>query len=164
MGWLDKRRNGKNEARSQPEVFTKGRGDSTIVGPNIVIEGKLDSKEDIWIAGQIKGELDCESRIVVAASGRIQGSIKCQSIAIYGEVEGNIDAAEEITVEASGKLIGDIKTKVFTNQPGGFFEGYSHMLDGKSVQNAQANEKKEEKTPDEQPAGKENNKNSGRKK
>ncbi|CAM2008643.1 bactofilin family protein [Acanthopleuribacter pedis] len=163
MGWLDKRRNGKNETRSQPEVFTKGRGDSTIVGPNLVIEGKLDSKEDIWIAGQIKGELDCASRIVVAASGRIQGSIKCQSIAIFGEVEGNIDAAEEITVEASGKLIGDIKTKVFTNQPGGFFEGYSHMLDGKTVQNAQAAEKTEEKGPEVSKTGKDTNKSNRKK-
>ncbi|CAM2068079.1 Polymer-forming cytoskeletal protein [Sulfidibacter corallicola] len=140
MGWLDKRRNGKHEVRVQPEIPSKSKGEGTIVGPNLIIEGKLDSKEDIWIAGQIKGELDCASRIVVAANGRIQGRIKCQSIAIFGEVEGNIDAAEEITVEATGKLIGDIKTKVFTNQPGGFFEGYSHMLDGKVVQDSKKGE------------------------
>lgn len=121
MGWLKK--NGSNDQEG------KGSAKGTVIGPGLLLEGKLESDEDVWIAGRIKGEVHCKRKVIVARSGHIEASIHCASIVVFGEVVGNVVADEHVIIESSGRLIGDITTKLLTNQPGGFFEGYSKMMD-----------------------------------
>jgi len=135
MGWLDKNKNNsKTETHNPPVTASPVRTDSksdamgTIIGPGLEIVGHLKAEEDIYIAGKIKGEVTCGKKVTVAATGHVEGKVACHSIVVFGVVDGNVDATELITIEKTGKLKGDITTKVFTNQPGGFFEGYSHMI------------------------------------
>jgi cytoskeletal protein CcmA (bactofilin family) len=101
----------------------------TQIGPTVVIDGGISSEQDMLISGVVVGEIKCREQIIVAAGGRVEGRIHCRSIIITGEVRGNIDASEQITIESSGRLSGDIHTKKLINQLGGFFEGYSHMIE-----------------------------------
>jgi cytoskeletal protein CcmA (bactofilin family) len=121
MGWLKKNGAGDHDGKNT----AKG----TVIGPGLVLEGKLESDEDVWIAGRIKGEVHCKRKVIVAKGGHIEASVHCSSIVIFGEVVGNVVAKEHVIIESSGRLIGDICTKLLTNQPGGFFEGYSKMMD-----------------------------------
>jgi len=146
MGLFDKSKGQtKNEIDYQPVVAkapkTEAKGDhmGTIIGPGLEIVGHLNADENVYIAGNIKGEVTCGRMVTVASGGRVEGKVICNSITIFGTIQGDVEASEHINIEKSGKLIGDIKTKVFTNQPGGFFEGYSHMV-------------KQHKTPEKKPA------------
>lgn len=146
MGWLKK--NGPTDHE------TKGAAKGTVIGPGLVLEGKLESDEDVWIAGRIKGEVHCKRKVIVARGGHIEASVTCSSIVVFGEVVGNVVAEEHVIIESSGRLLGDITTKLLTNQPGGFFEGYSKMIDEDSKakgkvesfkEKAKAKEEKQEK-------------------
>ena len=70
----------------------------THIGQTVVIDGGVSSAQDMLIAGVVIGEIKCKERIVVAASGRVEGRIHCRSIVITGEVKGNIDASDQITI------------------------------------------------------------------
>ena len=103
---------------------------ATILGETLVVEGTITSARDMLIAGRVKGNLTCQGRVVISETGYVEGKIECKSIVIIGQVKGDINALEEITIESTGKLVGDISSKILTNHPGGFFEGYSHMIGG----------------------------------
>ena len=149
MAWSRKKKQVESPAVVEFTTPIKGgEGLTTRIGPDMVIEGKLDAREDILISGTIKGSIASTARVVVAASGKIEGEVACASIHISGEVKGNVNATEQIVIESSGRLVGDITTRTFAHQPGGFFEGYSHMLqDGPhSGKKARKEEKDEDRT------------------
>lgn len=135
MGLFDKNKGQvKNEIDYQPAVTMtpksdqKGDNMGTIIGPGLEIVGHLNAEENVYIAGKIKGEVSCRRMVTVAAGGHVEGKVICQSVTVFGSIHGDVEASDHINIEKSGKLIGDIRTKIFTNQPGGFFEGYSHMV------------------------------------
>lgn len=134
MGWLDKNKNAKQESRAtSAKVPVVSKNDAkrntmgTILGPGLEVVGQIKAEEDIFIAGKVDGEVTCGKKVTVAASGVVEGKINCHSVIVFGAVNGDIKASELVKIEQSGKVIGDIYTKTFTNQLGGFFEGYSHM-------------------------------------
>jgi len=114
-------------ARKQIEPNGEPAKDSSYLASGLVLEGQLTGAIPLHIDGTFSGTIDCPTRICVGNQGKVEAEIHCRSIVIEGEVHGNIKATESIRIEASGVLKGDIWTKTFINQPGGFFEGYSHM-------------------------------------
>ena len=133
MGW--KKGLLKREKEEPAYVAEKSNGTepknlpSTLFGTTVQVTGQIRSDEDMLVSGRIRGEIDCAKMIIVASGGSVEGSIRCKSIVISGSVEGDVVAEERVTIEASGRLRGDITTKILTHQPGGFFEGYSHMVE-----------------------------------
>jgi len=139
MGFFDSRGNtAKPEAKTvqservvaRPTTASSSPVKGTLVGPHMVFEGVTRGREDLTVEGTIKGQLNCEKHVLVGQSGVVEAKVICHSITIRGQVIGNVEAADRITIEETGRLTGDITAKVFINQPGGFFEGYSHMLKG----------------------------------
>ena len=100
--------------------------------PGMVFDGTITGTVPLHVEGIVNGKMDCQTHISVGPNGKINAEINCLSIKIEGEVTGNIHALDSIQIEPSGVLKGDIWTKSFINQPGGFFEGYSHMQKEKS--------------------------------
>ena len=103
----------------------------TLIGDGAKVNGRLDCVDNLTIAGVVAGEIHCEQLVNVAGGGKIEGKVLCREIVIAGIVEGDIDAEEQVTITSTGRLIGDITTRKFSNEPGGFFEGYSHMAQEK---------------------------------
>ena len=147
MAWSRKKK--QIESPAEVEIATptrSSRGSVTSIGPEIVIEGKVIAKEDILISGVVKGSLESTASITVATSGKIEGEVACASIHISGEVVGDVNASEQIVIESSGRLTGDTTTRTFANRPGGFFEGYSHMLQDGPSKGKNKKEKEEGQT------------------
>lgn len=122
----------------------------SVLGPSLVITGEVALDQNMLILGKVIGNITSKASVHVGPSGIVEGNIHCSSILVEGCVNGNVDASANITIESSGKLKGDINTKEFINRPGGIFEGYSHMIDGKKptagtspkkTQNAKQHEK-----------------------
>lgn len=111
-----------------PQSSSDGTKTSTRIGPNMTIDGQTRGDEDLLVDGTVKGQLTCSRHITVGKTGVVKADIKCHSIHIMGQVQGNVEADESITIGADGKLTGDITARTFVNEPGGFFEGYSHMV------------------------------------
>ncbi len=116
-------RSTQTKASSMNELSGESR-----LGSGLFIKGEIHSDENVVIAGRVEGEINVKKQLIVTESGKIDAQIRCGSIIVRGEVNGNVEAREEITIETTGKLTGDITTKTFSHRPGGFFEGYSHMV------------------------------------
>ena len=133
MAWNNilRKRETENGEPSRPPANPGNPGVVSRIGAQTLIEGTLRCQEEIFIDGTVKGELDCRSRVVITESGRVEGQIRCSSIVLSGQVTGDVKATDSVIIEATGRMVGDITTRKLTHQPGGFFEGYSHMTEAK---------------------------------
>lgn len=87
------------------------------------IEGMIKASGDIRIDGTLKGTLQAEGKLVIGASGQIDGDITCQSAEIHGVVNGKITVNELLSLKASCKLLGDIVVGKLAIEPGAQFSG-----------------------------------------
>jgi cytoskeletal protein CcmA (bactofilin family) len=93
------------------------------------IKGDLVSDGDIRIDGELLGNLDTKGRLVIGASGRIEGDIKCKSCEIAGKQDGKMFISELLSLRASSDVTGNIVTGKLSIEPGAFFAGTCTMGD-----------------------------------
>ncbi len=74
-----------------------------------VITGSIQTKSDIRVDGQIKGDLDTSGNVYVGKTAKVDGNISGMDIHLAGVVNGQINAAGEVMLYADAQLAGDIK-------------------------------------------------------
>jgi len=72
-----------------------------------VVEGNIQTESDIRIDGALTGNLNCEAKVIIGPSGRVDGEITCQNAVIEGEVEGILKVAEVLTLKETAIINGD---------------------------------------------------------
>jgi cytoskeletal protein CcmA (bactofilin family) len=111
--------------------------ENNVINPQVInlissgtrISGDLISDGDLRIDGEITGNLETKGRLVIGASGRIDGEIKCKSSEISGTHKGKLFVAELLSLKASSNVTGDIVTGKLSIEPGAFFAGTCTMSD-----------------------------------
>ena len=111
------------------------------------IKGDIQSTNDIRIDGIIIGTINCQGKVVLGKSGRIEGVVTCQTADISGEVKGNINVADLLALKATANLEGDIITGKLAIEPGANFTGTCSMgAVVKDLKGEQSDRKLKEKT------------------
>lgn len=118
-----------------------------LIGGGTTITGDVNSNGDIRIDGNLVGNLNTKGKIIIGASGKIEGNIICQNADLFGQIKGNIKVAELLSLKASANLNGDIDTNKLSIEPGANFTGSCSMgAVVKDLKNAEsANRPKAEK-------------------
>ena len=98
------------------------------------ITGDVLSDGDIRIDGELTGNIDTKGRLVIGASGKVKGDIKCKSCEIAGTQKGKIFINEQLSLKATSNVTGDIFTGKLSIEPGAYFAGTCTMGD-ESVNN-----------------------------
>lgn len=93
------------------------------------ISGDLLSDGDIRIDGELIGNLESKGRLVIGASGRVEGDISCKSCEIAGTHKGKLLIAELLSLKASCAVTGDMVTGKLSIEPGAYFMGTCTMSD-----------------------------------
>lgn len=93
------------------------------------ITGDVLSDGDLRIDGEIAGNLDTKGRLVIGATGRIDGEIRCKSCEIAGTHNGKLFVSELLSLKASSSISGDIVTGKLSIEPGAYFAGTCTMSD-----------------------------------
>ncbi|HMN04485.1 MAG TPA: polymer-forming cytoskeletal protein [Flavobacteriales bacterium] len=114
-----------------PEPVSPGKINSIMEGTSI--EGELKSDSNVRIDGRVKGTIQVRGRLIVGATGVVEGDIHCQSSDIEGTVNGKIFCQDLLSLKATAKLTGDIRTKQLAIEPGAVFSGNCDMGGGKAV-------------------------------
>lgn len=91
------------------------------------IEGEIKSKSNIRIDGVLKGSILTKGRLVVGASGIIEGDVICQNSDVEGVLLGKITVNELLSLKATAKITGDIITNKLAIEPGANFSGTVSM-------------------------------------
>jgi cytoskeletal protein CcmA (bactofilin family) len=105
-----------------------------LIAKGTLIKGDIFSDGDIRIDGELTGNLESKGRLVIGASGRIDGEIKCKSCEIAGTHNGKLFIAELLSLKASSSVSGDIVTGKLSIEPGAYFAGTCTMGDESASQ------------------------------
>lgn len=121
------RENPKSAAASYAE-----RADVGHIGKSVVIRGELTGNEDLYLDGEIEGNIDLrDHKLVIGPNGKIKATITARDIVLHGRVEGNISATERVELKKSCSLVGDVSTQRIVIEDGAFFKGAIDIKENK---------------------------------
>jgi cytoskeletal protein CcmA (bactofilin family) len=93
----------------------------SILASDLVIEGDVTSKGPIDVQGQIVGSA-CAPEVLVAAAGRIEGTVSANNLSVLGLVSGSV-AARLVQLAASAVVHADILHERIAIEAGAELEG-----------------------------------------
>lgn len=91
------------------------------------ISGDIVSSGDLRIDGTVTGTVSTKGKLVVGASGVIDGEISCGNADVSGTINAKIIVAELLTLKSTAKLTGDISTNKLAIEPGANYTGSCSM-------------------------------------
>jgi cytoskeletal protein CcmA (bactofilin family) len=117
-----------NTSSKTPSVEAGSNALNSLV-KGTVVEGSITSESDIRVDGIIKGNLTCQSKVIIGISGFIEGEVRCQNAMVEGRFYGKMRVAELLTVKESAEVIGDVATGKLIIANGAVFNVTCKMKD-----------------------------------
>jgi cytoskeletal protein CcmA (bactofilin family) len=93
------------------------------IGASMIIKGDISSREELYVDGEVEGNLELQHRLTIGPRGKVRANIKAREVVIIGSVQGNVEVSDKITIHKNGSLIGDIKTAGIVIDDGAYFKG-----------------------------------------
>ena len=107
--------------RMEPDV---SRGGSATIGKAVKIEGKILSREDLYVDGDVEGTVELmDHKLTIGPNGKVHAAVKAREVVALGAIQGNVEASERIEIRKDAKLVGDIKTARIIIEDGAYFKG-----------------------------------------
>ena len=107
-----------------------------LINSGTEIIGDIISNGDVRIDGLLRGTVHSKAKLVIGATGMVEGDIKAQNADISGQIKGNIAVDDLLTLKGNSKISGDIITKKLIVETGAEFNGKCQMRNDTSVRNA----------------------------
>ena len=105
-------------------IDSDSRGGSATIGKAVKIVGKIYSKEDLFVDGDLEGDVEAlEHKLTIGPNGTVHASVKAREVVALGSIHGNVEAADKIEIRKDAKLVGDIKTARIIIEDGAYFKG-----------------------------------------
>jgi len=104
----------------------------SVIGPDLVVTGTLESTGDLRIEGDVQGDVYA-ARIVVGDQARVVGDMVADEIDIAGVVQGNI-RGNSVTFRTGSQVEGEILHRKLAVEQGAYFEGKSRRSDNPTGQ------------------------------
>jgi cytoskeletal protein CcmA (bactofilin family) len=119
----------------RPEPASQG----TAIGKAVTIIGDIESAEDLYVDGEVKGNLNVRSsRLTIGPNGKAQSDVKAREVIIHGKVQGNVEATQKITIRREGSLVGNIKTTGIIIEDDAYFKGSIDIVRNKEPERKEA--------------------------
>jgi cytoskeletal protein CcmA (bactofilin family) len=100
----------------------------SIIDKDCLVEGTLNVKGKLIVAGSLKGTL-IGNTVVTAKGSRVDAPAKVREMIIGGEFEGDITVYESLRILSTGVFSGKIVCKSITLETGGKLNGRVKPLD-----------------------------------
>ena len=94
-----------------------------MIGETITVKGRLVSREELQLNGELQGELDMDGRLTIGVKGKVDANVKAKEVIVAGSVKGNVDASERLVLRKGAHLEGDVKTAGIVIEDGAYFKG-----------------------------------------
>lgn len=116
------------EISKMSESHTPEKLNRIVAGTNI--EGEIKTDSNIRIDGAVRGTITAKGRLVVGATGTIDGTVICENADIEGKINGQISVNGLLSLKSTARLECDITTKKLAIEPGAIFTGNCTMGGG----------------------------------
>jgi cytoskeletal protein CcmA (bactofilin family) len=104
-----------------------------ILGAGTIVKGEISANGDFRIDGTLIGTINAKGKLVVGATGNVEGEIICQNADFSGSIKANVSVLEMLSLKSTSKLIGDISVNKLSIEPGAQFSGSCNMNTGKNT-------------------------------
>ena len=115
----------------------KNNNMSSILGPEIEINGDLKVKGDILIYGTVLGNVDCKGKVHTSKGSSIKGNVKSKSAYINGKIDGDLVVQDKVVLAKFSELKGNLVSSTLTIEEGARFDGVCNMQNKSSSINKQ---------------------------
>jgi cytoskeletal protein CcmA (bactofilin family) len=105
---------------------TTGNG-TTLLSAGTTLKGDISSNSDLRIDGTIIGNVTSSSKIVIGASGNVEGDITGNQADIVGKVSGNIKTKDLLQLRGDCIVNGNVYAGKLQVEPTAIFNGQCHM-------------------------------------
>jgi cytoskeletal protein CcmA (bactofilin family) len=114
------------KTKTMNEKTTTGNG-TTLISAGTTVKGDITSNSDLRIDGTIVGNISSSSKIVIGASGVVEGDLEGNQADIVGKVAGNIRVKDLIQLRGECNVSGNIYAGKLQIEPTAIFNGQCHM-------------------------------------
>jgi len=106
---------------------TNGSSGATLVSAGTTVKGDISSNSDLRIDGTIIGNVSSSAKIVIGASGSVEGDISGNQADIVGKVSGNIKTKDLLQLRGDCVVNGNVYAGKLQVEPTAIFNGQCHM-------------------------------------
>ncbi|MFQ5446671.1 MAG: polymer-forming cytoskeletal protein [Saprospiraceae bacterium] len=92
------------------------------------VEGKIKATSDIRVDGTIKGDLDCQSKVIIGPTGSVEGTIHCKNAVVEGKFKGHLHVKELLHIRESAKVVGEVTYGKLVVQSGAVISGTYNVV------------------------------------
>lgn len=97
---------------------------TTIIGPDVRIDGLIEFQGTIRVDGHIKGRIKAENgMVIVGEKAVIQADIIVNEAIIRGEVTGTVETLEKVEIYPPARIIGNIRSPLAAIASGVMIDG-----------------------------------------
>ncbi len=124
MGLFGKREKEDKTKQIRPESTPN---ETTYIGKNLMIKGRVSGNGNIIILGGLDGEFNLKGEIKIAQPANVKGEVKADVISVNGRVEGSLTAQQRVHLDQTARIEGQITTPRLSIVEGAFFDGEIKM-------------------------------------
>lgn len=106
---------------------TNGGNGTTLISAGTSLKGDVSSNSDLRIDGTIIGNVSSSAKIVIGASGNVEGDISGNQADIVGKVSGNIKTKDLLQLRGDCIVNGNVYAGKLQVEPTAVFNGQCHM-------------------------------------
>jgi len=106
---------------------TNGSSGATLISAGTTVKGDISSNSDLRIDGAIIGNVSSSAKIVIGASGSVEGDISGNQADIVGKVSGNIKTKDLLQLRGDCIVNGNVYAGKLQVEPTAIFNGQCHM-------------------------------------
>ncbi len=118
---------------------------ATLISAGTLLQGDVNSENDLRIDGTIQGNVLSSAKIVIGPSGLVEGNIHGKQADVTGTVVGNIAVQETLQLRGQCNVQGNINAATLQIDPSAVFNGQCQM-GGVQVANVVSMKSNESKT------------------
>jgi cytoskeletal protein CcmA (bactofilin family) len=101
----------------------RSSGAATLISEGCKISGTITGSCDFQVSGQVDGDCDIDSMLVLAKNGFWSGTIRANNVIVAGHVEGDIIARGNVEIMDTAKITGTVSGEAIAVAEGAIVEG-----------------------------------------
>lgn len=118
---------GNKKTNSESVGISSGSSTINTLVEGTTAEGTITTQNDLRVDGQVNGTIHCGGKLIIGASGFVDGEVTCTNAVIEGKFSGNLKVQEILDVRETANVTGEIKTGKLLVQNGAIFTGNCDM-------------------------------------
>ena len=111
-----------NESRRR-RIRDRFSGAATLISEGCKITGVITGNCDFQVNGEVEGDCEIDSTLMLARGGLWKGTIRAENVIISGHVEGDIFASGRVEITDTAKITGTVSAQAIAVAEGAVVEG-----------------------------------------